>query len=594
MGTVTIGGNAKGRQVNPTLYAIINAAAARSPYDVQIFSGARSGSSGGSRHNTNNALDIALVDPTTKQVIPNYNSSTGFPIYAEFAKVAREEQMAIAPEMADQFRWGGGFSDKALDLMHFDFKPGGAMAYWTWQDGGKLTAAGMTAIPKYGAGKVYYGGKRYAAPDTTYASLWGRDPITVASSPESAQVIKAAFQGEEPVAPTPQMDVGNIVQARAATDVAPTMATRPPPGTESYTPRTPNVPPLPQIRSPNAGGVVAPPPTMVSTPPPFALRGTASTGQAAGATAEGGPLTIAPTLPQRPAQAIDGLGASMAATMATTSPTLSGGSGGDLGASFRDVLESSQAPVPTPRSRPSIAVEPPPISGGAGGDLITGSAEDLTPLPTPRPTMATTAPIVDARVKDDVYVPPPAPVVAPETPAEDAIPGTWFEPPGGSMAATLPPELDPASMQEQMSVATTPMYTGDTIATEPPPSAVEPRQVWDVGYTGPQSGPGRAPAGPASQPAGITMATTAPPAAQTGGAANWITKALSSILAPNTGGSRGFTDTGGGVNPVTGQPYRSGTGIGGQPALQWTNSRGQTVTVQENTFGQPGYLTGFG
>lgn len=188
MGNVIIAGTAKTRglkSVDPRLVQIVQAAAARSPYDVQIFSGQRVGSKAGSRHNSGNALDIALIDPTTGQVIPNYKSSTGFPIYAEFAKVAREEQMAIAPDMADQFRWGGGFSDKDFDLMHFDFKPGGAMAYWTWQDGGKLTAAGAEAVPKFGAGYVYANGERYKAPPGQYASLWGRDPLQ--TQPQDAQ-----------------------------------------------------------------------------------------------------------------------------------------------------------------------------------------------------------------------------------------------------------------------------------------------------------------------------------------------------------------------------------------------------------------------
>jgi len=187
-GKRTLAGTAAARglsTVDPRLVQIIDAAAARSPYDVQIFSGQRSGSAGGSRHNSGNALDIALIDPSTGEVIPNYKSSTGFPIYAEFAKVAREEQMAIAPDMADQFRWGGGFSDKDFDLMHFDFKPGGSMAYWSWEDGGKLTAAGAAAVPKFGPGYIYANGEKMKAPPGQYASLWGRDPLQ--GAPQDAQ-----------------------------------------------------------------------------------------------------------------------------------------------------------------------------------------------------------------------------------------------------------------------------------------------------------------------------------------------------------------------------------------------------------------------
>lgn len=217
----TLAGTAKARglgSVDPRLVQIIEAAAARSPYQVQIFSGKRFGAAGGSRHNSGNAIDIALIDPTTGQAIPNYKSSTGFPIYAEFAKVAREEQMRLAPDMADQFRWGGGFSDKSFDLMHFDFKPGGAMAYWSWNNGGELTEAGRRDIPKFGAGKIYANGQVTNAPAGQYASLWGREPLQ--AQPETAQSAIASLVNPPggtlvPDAPSPMMAFANQPQTPA-------------------------------------------------------------------------------------------------------------------------------------------------------------------------------------------------------------------------------------------------------------------------------------------------------------------------------------------------------------------------------------------
>jgi hypothetical protein len=241
----TLAGTAKARglgQVDPRLVEIIAAAAARSPYQVQIFSGKRFGSAGGSRHNTGNAIDIALIDPTTGQVIPNYKSSTGFPIYAEFARIAREEQMRIAPDLADQFRWGGGFSDKDFDLMHFDLKPGGAMAYWSWEDGGKLTPAGERAVPKFGAGWIYANGQRYRAPEGQYASLWGREPLPAPKDAQTAIAGLIAPQGGPavPDQPTAAMGYAPTIPVDASFSPSPAM---PPVQTAAAPPPPPSPPP---------------------------------------------------------------------------------------------------------------------------------------------------------------------------------------------------------------------------------------------------------------------------------------------------------------------------------------------------------------
>lgn len=749
-GTRTVGGTAKARGlggVDPRLVRIIDAAAARSPYDVQIFSGTRPGRASGSRHNTGNAVDIALVDPTSGQVIPNYKSSTGFPIYAEFAKVAREEQMRLAPDMAGAFRWGGGFSDKDFDLMHFDFKPGGAMAYWTWEDGGKLTAAGAEAVPKFGPGYIYYDGKRYAAPEGQYASLWGREPLTMAEQaaqaeqgivggvnantvgPETAKlagVMLAEARGEGrdgmvgvgnvvlnraesgsrrfpteissvinnefaaplgpndvspeewteavniamglrggqipdntggavyfanvdtasptgygaikasgpasvtignhtyhidsdigPVARASPLNVSNIVEARAITE--PNIAVAPPPGTESYTPFTPNIPPPPTAR------------------PQFVSGGKGVDTLTAG---NAGAIPPAPT--QRPSLATDGPpmaggggGGLIAGNASRLEPMrLSGGSGGGLIASsasklpprtmasgFRPlVVGRPETPAPTgsPASRGN------PISGASGGPLIAGNATALPPTPKQRPTIASAAPVMDmgpewggpaeagimtvgagpiAASGLGKWVAPPDPIQGspsaayePKPPEPDpTVPGTLFAAPGDTIAEYMMSDRAPGGTIPEMVAASDALPTGmgGTMASAPPMVAepAEPIMASVQAPIAPQS-THRPPTGtqPTQQAQTRTMATAGPPQAQGGG---WFS-GLMRALTPNTGGSRGFVASGpGGVAPG-GYVYQTGGNVIGTGG-QYTTPGGRTITyVQDDHFGQPGYLTGYG
>lgn len=193
MGTFTIAGNAKNRgidNVNSDLRKILEATAASSPYNVTVFSGLRYGSARGSRHNTGNAVDIVLTDPTTGREIPNSKSSVGFPIYEAFAKKAREYQVANYPSLNNSFRWGGYFSGGkgvygATDLMHFDIKPGAAMAGGTWDKG--LYPKQAAIISKMGPGQIYSDRGITNGSITKYGNLWSNSPTATAAASSTSR-----------------------------------------------------------------------------------------------------------------------------------------------------------------------------------------------------------------------------------------------------------------------------------------------------------------------------------------------------------------------------------------------------------------------
>lgn len=173
---------------DPALVAVIEAAAARSPYDVVMFSGARDGG-GTSQHDRASAVDIVLIDPSTGQQIPNLGAGgEAFRIYEEFAHTAREVQQQVAPQLTDTFRWGGYFGPSGLnptgaDLMHFDLGSAPNMRMGSWEGG--LNTEGQQFVAVLGTGRTYSHtgqgpGIGQTAPDgsMTYANLWGRAPLT--------------------------------------------------------------------------------------------------------------------------------------------------------------------------------------------------------------------------------------------------------------------------------------------------------------------------------------------------------------------------------------------------------------------------------
>jgi muramidase (phage lysozyme) len=136
--------------VDPRLMDIINEAALRSPYQVELISGNDSRDSapskGGSRHPKGQAIDIVLRDPDTGEEIPNYQNAESFRVYEQFAQTARTVQTNKYPELDSKFVWGGYFMNGGpgkygnMDSMHFDIGTG-QMGAGSWEAG--LTSAVM-------------------------------------------------------------------------------------------------------------------------------------------------------------------------------------------------------------------------------------------------------------------------------------------------------------------------------------------------------------------------------------------------------------------------------------------------------------------
>lgn len=130
-------GNKEG--VDPTLLAIIDEAALRSPYIVQLISGNDGRPTNpGSFHMQKKAVDIQLVNPDTGEVIPNYQDPTAFRTYEQFAQTAKVVQETLYPEAKDLawggYFWSGGPGDYGnMDLMHFS--RGEGMSAGSWGEG---------------------------------------------------------------------------------------------------------------------------------------------------------------------------------------------------------------------------------------------------------------------------------------------------------------------------------------------------------------------------------------------------------------------------------------------------------------------------
>ncbi len=137
--------------VDPKLRRIIEEAARRSGTKVEIRSGAEKRRRSGSAHNRGLAIDLWLIDENGNR-IPHgagginqasaRGAAEGFGAYEEFAKVAREVQKELYPELEKAFRWGGYFSGDpnrygSLDTMQFDLAGSSrlGMAGGSWETG---------------------------------------------------------------------------------------------------------------------------------------------------------------------------------------------------------------------------------------------------------------------------------------------------------------------------------------------------------------------------------------------------------------------------------------------------------------------------
>lgn len=239
MGSFTTAGNY--RDADPRLVAIAQAAAARSPYNVVLFSGARENNTR-SQHHGGNAIDIVLVDPQSGREIPNLGAGgEAFAAYESFARTMREAQQQIAPDLSGNFRWGGyfgptGLNSTGLDLMHFDLGPTQNMALGTWEGG--LNERGRTFVAQAGAGQTYSAtqGPGSQRPSSTMAyapsggTPAGQNAITAATGPAAGLPAPAPAPGSQPLfrsradaiaareaGGTPRLDeLSNIIQQRRA------------------------------------------------------------------------------------------------------------------------------------------------------------------------------------------------------------------------------------------------------------------------------------------------------------------------------------------------------------------------------------------
>lgn len=151
-------------KIDKALRDSIREAANRFPgYEVHAYSGYRPGDK--RQHGKAKAIDVALVDKKTGQVLDNYQNASTFRTYEKFAQVVREVQMEKHPELANDLRWGGYFSGSkgkygAVDVMHFDTAGHIGMAGGSWEEG--LTDAQRAMFP----GIQSVGMNQISLPDT--------------------------------------------------------------------------------------------------------------------------------------------------------------------------------------------------------------------------------------------------------------------------------------------------------------------------------------------------------------------------------------------------------------------------------------------
>lgn len=159
-------GNPYNPKVDARLLDILQTASTAFPMQVVATSGLQGRSTGTTNHPRGWATDIKLVTPDGV-TLANYagnpfgvrsaDAKQAYPVYEQFAQVARAVQQAKYPELNDRFRWGGYFTGGVNpgDLMHFDIS--GGMSPKTppqnvaWQKGiGNGLTQGIAALNDFG------------------------------------------------------------------------------------------------------------------------------------------------------------------------------------------------------------------------------------------------------------------------------------------------------------------------------------------------------------------------------------------------------------------------------------------------------------
>jgi hypothetical protein len=128
-------GNPFNPNVNAKLMDILQTAATAFPLHVEATSGLAPRSTGTRNHPTGRAIDVQIYDQNGTPIanyagnpfgVKSEEAAAAYPIYEQFAQVAKQVQEQKYPELSQQFRAGLYFTGGVNpgDLMHFDVSGG--------------------------------------------------------------------------------------------------------------------------------------------------------------------------------------------------------------------------------------------------------------------------------------------------------------------------------------------------------------------------------------------------------------------------------------------------------------------------------------
>lgn len=187
--------------VDPRLSAAIDAAAAKSPYEVKVTSGFRPGDL--RYHGLGMAMDVKLIDKETGKELPNYQDASAFWQYKAFADSVHEEYIKAGGSPKD-LRWGGYFSGPpgkygAMDTMHLDV--GGRyeapMGGGSWEGGPNEEQRRIWDLDRYKEKQsMLFNAPPLGSSSSRLASISNRTSITIFGSKDPAGTA-ASLGGEQ-------------------------------------------------------------------------------------------------------------------------------------------------------------------------------------------------------------------------------------------------------------------------------------------------------------------------------------------------------------------------------------------------------------
>lgn len=165
-------GNKFNPNVNAALLDIIQTAATQFPLKVVATSGLSGRSTGTTNHPTGRAIDVQIYDQNGNPLanyagnpfgVKSADARAAYPVYEQFAQLARSIQEQKYPKLAGAFRWGGYFTGGVNpgDLMHFDIsggRPGTPSMPAAWDrgigNGMTVGAAALKNLPQAAAAEA--------------------------------------------------------------------------------------------------------------------------------------------------------------------------------------------------------------------------------------------------------------------------------------------------------------------------------------------------------------------------------------------------------------------------------------------------------